>query len=241
MEHLDLEKYKKAWKDEHLFSEKRLTREQILDFMYGGSKSIATMYRKGLVVDISGKVILSVYIILMIILHPDEQVLIIDGLICLALLIGGIFYQGSTYSKIPRVVGRGRQVLDELNDRVQFYYDRYSRSVVVSAISAPVFVAMGMLSYYLVKYNHVPVRDAVDTIVTVIFISISFLFALLASLKQHRFHIRQLEESLEELENDSLTAARLGEYAKRRRRNLVLVALALLAGAVIFLLLIWNY
>jgi len=241
MENKDFEKFRTAWQSSSFQNESRLSEAAVLNYMRSGSKSILVMYRRGLVMDIFAKLLLSLYaLILLVGKHNDHQLNILSAVL-FGVGIAGSIYQGFIFRLVPGRDDAGQNIMEKLKLVISFYHRKYSFSVLVSGITAPLFVALGMITYYLVKYGGIPELQPEDFLVLSGFLLAAYMLAAIAGIIQHTFRIRQLEESLVELEQDTLTEGTIARQARRNLRRLIIAVIFIIAGLLALLMIIHQF
>ncbi len=230
---MDIEKYKAAWKSEQSFEKNTLSEADIQHFMKKRSKEINKLFKKGLLLDMVLKSTIGVsFIVLSVLLFSSMKVLVICSLMFAGIIIA-IFFQGSMLRKIPYVDYAADNLRKVLEDTINFYKNKYLRSLYVSALSNPLFIISGMLYYFYYKYGEVRPLEMDDYFVFGITIILGFLLGAYAQLKQHNFHIRQLELSLTEIDETTITELTIKRQKYKKRQLFLIFLLALICGFLI--------
>lgn len=241
MSNFDLEKYRNAWKNELSFNERKLTENEISNFMQSSSKSIVVLFKKGLVFDISFKIALLISLIFLFFLLQGQSawrfIVAFQGLIILA----GIFWQWKILHKIPSQTDKALNALDKLRKYIDFYYKYYISTIYIGALSVTFFFLIGSTYYLHIKYLEIPPFQTDDIIVWGIGLVLSFGFGAIVQLKQYNFHIKQLEESLKEIVENTISEQHIKENKNRNIRNQLLIGILLIIGLVLLILLILKF
>ena len=233
----DLEKFKSAWKNEKAFSETELGREDILKFMNSTSKDLSAKFRSGIVIDAALKVLIAVSLGSIILLMKSLMVILLVSALVFLIALSLVFHM-NVYKNIPGKMAE-KNMITLLKDYVSFYYTRYITSLLTAAFSSPLIFISGSLYYYYIKYGAFPELNTDDYIVMGIFTFAGFLISAISHIWNFNFHIRQLEENLIDIENDTISITSLERYWARRRKLVIIMSFVLIVG--IFLLLLFIY
>ena len=109
----------------------------------------------------------------------------------------------------------------------------------VSALSSTFVFLIGSLYYLYFKYGKIPPVAWDDLLVLGVGLVLSFAISAVAQVRQGNFQIRQLEERVEEIEAQTISTGSLAQQRRERRRNLILIGIALVVG--LFLLLCFLF
>ncbi|TNE62190.1 MAG: hypothetical protein EP344_05250 [Bacteroidetes bacterium] len=241
MAKIDLDKFKTAWQQGSPTAGPLLTDREIQTFMHATSKHILVRFRRGLVFDIGFKAVLLAFALVLAFLMPCTTGWLVFCAIVVLLLGGGIGWQLRTLRQIPRQDPGARSTLDLLRQYIAFYYRHYYRAMLVMAGSSVFFFLTGSLYYLYFKYGGIPPVHWDDLLVLGIGLVLSFSLSAVAQIWQGNFQIRQLEERVQEIGEQSLSADSLDTQRSKMLRNAVLIGIALIAGLLLFLYLIYQY
>lgn len=233
----NLDKYKNAWKNETGFEERKLSDKELARFMQASSKSLATFYKKGLLVDLILKSLLLLGGIYLWAISQNLPVYLLPS--TFMTLILGITVQSLILRKIPIV--SAMSLADKLRSHIDFFYRQYIFSIFIGALSGALLFLLGSLYYYFYKYQGVPRLETEDLMVLGIGLVLSFGMSALVQWKQGHFQIKQLEKSLQEIETDTFSERGIKRYGRNRRRNIWLMSLLALAGLILLILLVYQF
>jgi hypothetical protein len=132
--------------------------------------------------------------------------------------------------KIPYVDYAIDNLRKVLENTINFYKNKYHRSLYVGALSNPLFIISGLLYYFYFKYGEVRPLEMDDYFVFGITIILGFLLGAYAQLKQYNFHIRQLEHSLIEIDETTITDLTIKRQNDKKRQLFLIFLLALVCG-----------
>lgn len=237
MEHLDLTKYRLAWKGENSFHAEQLSAIEIHKFMKSASK-IVGHYKRALLFDIVFKGILLISFLVSIMLLKNQPIAVLASIFFSLMAVLGIIWQARVYKNIDNRIVADEPVKSVLNSSVDFYNGPYIKSILVSALSSTLFFLSGSLFYLYFKYGQIPTVEADDFIVLTLGIIMSYGISAYAQNKQNDFQITQLEMCLAEIKENTITPLCIERYKANRIKNMVKVGMALVIGVIILLYLI---
>lgn len=240
MNGINLEKYKRAWKNERSFYEKSLSENQISKFMQSSSKSVVMLFRKGLLFDIFFKIALIVSLVLLFFLLQGQNTWKLIVVFQALLVLAGIFRQKYILQKIPARLENAQNALYKLHEYIDFYYRYYINSIYIGALSVTFFFLTGSIYYLHFKYLEIPRFQIDDFIVFGIGSVLCFGLSAFSQLHQNKFHINQLEDSLKELEENTITEQYIEALKNRKIRNHILIGLIFILGLLLFFYLIFS-
>jgi hypothetical protein len=230
MENIDLEKYKSAWKEEKSFNKATLTDPEIRTYIMKRSKGLTGSFKAGLVLDIILKIVLGIsFIILMVLLRGKIG---ITGICTGSILILSylLWSDITTYHKIPGQEGYSGDIQNFLKSRIEFYREKFLKTVYVIALTNPFVFLSGMLYYFYFKYGGIRPLQFVDIIVFSVFCIAGFALGAFIQVKQYNFQVNQLEECLREFEENGINEAMVKRHKKQKRTILIIFIIALVAG-----------
>jgi hypothetical protein len=240
MKSIDLDIIKAAWGKESGFENKSLSKADIENFLSGKSKDVSLLFRKGLAFDIVLKSIIGASFLGIIILFKNEQSVILISLAILLVIIWTIRYQWLMIGKVPEAGIRDRTVRTTLENKINFYRQRYIKSLYVGGLSNSLLVLAGMIYYFYFKYGEVRPFQWDDYLVSGIAIILSFAIGVLAQIKQSSFQVKQLEGCLREIDEDAISTLTLRDQRNKKRRMILIFLLALLCGLLVLAILIFR-
>ena len=234
---MNLEKYKSAWRqhNQNISGTQKLTERDIMNFIEKQSIGISALFRKGLIIDsiLKSTVILS--FIFLIFMFQENMTVI--GFNLLLIVIAGILllFQFKYYREINAMEDLSGDLRDAIKNKIDYFNRKYVKAIYIGAFSNPLLVTSGMMYYFYHKYGQIRPLDTTDVFVLGSTVFISFVVAAFIQMKQHRFHINQLETCLHDLDEgaiDELTIKKL----KNKRLQLILISLIALMFGVLLLL-----
>jgi len=239
MENLDLNKYQLAWKNEKSFQAEKLSEIEIHNFMKSASK-IVGQYKRALLFDIVFKNILLVSFLVLIVLLKNQSIAILTISFFIFIAAFGIIWQIKVYKKVDKISIAKENLKDLLKASVHFYNGQYIKSIFVSALSSTLFFLGGSLFYLHLKYDQIPTFELDDFIVLTTGIILSYGLSAFSQVKQHNYQIRQLENCLVEIEENTINEVSIKKYKTNRIKNMVTIGIALIIGVILFLFLVFE-
>jgi hypothetical protein len=236
MEEINLEKYKSAWKSEKSFFEEKLSGHQIEKFMQKASKNLSGLFKKSLIMDMIIKTLLILSFGVLMVLYSEQNLILLLQSVFILLTILGIMVQIKTFKKIPDVKNAGQNIRTLLYSYIDFYAGKFTPALIISSFSSPLFFISGSFYYSYFKYGTIPPFQYDDYLVFGIFIVIGFLLSAFVQRRNFNFHLRQLEDSLAEIEQETINESKLKYYKKRNKQNLILYSIILVLGLLLLVL-----
>ncbi len=231
----NLDNIKTAWQQHnHQTINPSLTERDIMLYIEQQSSDISTLFRKGLITDVIIKSVLLISFMGLIKIYQN-QVPVMG--ISIALLVFSLLLLAIQYVFYRQVAGIEDPLQDTrtlLKNKIDYFYKKYTRAIVIAALTNPLLVLSGFLYYFYLKYGSVRPLDTIDIMVFGSAIALSFVISVAAQFYQYRFHVKQLEESLEELEQDTIDEQMIQTWKQKRVRLVLFAVLALVLGLMIF-------
>jgi len=239
MKSIDLDSLKAAWKIERSFEDPTLSEADIKAFLGGKSNDISRLFRKGLIFDIVLKSVIGISLIGIFFLFKANQSIILISSI-LMLILWSIRYQWLMIARIPETTASDPVIRTSLEIKVKFYHQHFRKSLYVGALSNSLFILSGMLYYFYFKYGEIRPFTWDDYLVFGITIIIGFAFGAYVQIAQHNYQIKQLEDCLQEIDEDSITALTLRDQQNKKRRLILICLLALICGLLLLAFFIFR-
>ena len=238
MEDFNLDKYKSAWQEEKHFQSPVLTGADIRGFMKRRSKNMLQQFKMGLVVDIAIKIILLLASGTLCLLYPFGSSAWLTGISVALLTLFGIGLQWKVYKQLPAQNQARKNLLHLLKTYVDFYKNIYIKTIFIAAITGPLVFINGALFYYYFKYGRIPSLSVMDFVILGTFLGLSYALSLIVQLNHNQFQLREYENCIKELEENSMTRVGINRYESMRKIILIAFGIALLIGLAIFIFLI---
>lgn len=236
MEEINLEKYKSVWKTEQSFFEEKLPREQIVKFMQLTSKNINGLFRKSLTIDIIIKIFLSFSFGLLCILYSNQNRILLINSVLILLTIFCILIQIKTYKKIPGVKNADQNLKMLLYSYINFYTKKFVLSLIITSLSSSLFFISGAFYYFFYKYGTIRSFQYEEYLVFGAIIVIGFLLSTFFQIRNFNFHVQQLENILDDIEQEKINEDKLKNYKKLNIRNLIIFSIILFIGLLFLIL-----
>ena len=239
MKGIDLDSIKAAWKIEKSFEDHKLSEADIQGFLSGKSKDISQLFRKGLIFDIVLKSIIGLSLIgLFFLLKASHTIILISSV--LMLILWAIRYQWLMISRIPKATASDPVIRNSLKNKVKFYHQHFRKSLYVGALSNSLFILSGMLYYFYFKYGEIRSFTWDDFLVFGVTIILGFALGAYVQIAQHNFQVKQLENCLEEIDEDTITTLTLMQQRAKKRRLTLIFLLALVCGLLLLAFFIFR-
>jgi hypothetical protein len=236
MEDINLEEYKSAWKTEKSFFEEKLSDDQIAKFMQKTSISIGGLFRKSIWIDIIIKTLLIFSFGVLVVLYVNQNLILIINSVFIVLTIFGIVVQIKTYKKIPFVKNTDQNIKTLLYSYIDFYSKIFAPSLIISSFSSSLFFISGAFYYFYYTYGTIRSFQYDDYLVFGTLVVISFVLSAFVQIKNFNFHIRQLENNLSDIEQETINESQLKHYKKLNNRNLIFYSVILFIGLLLLVL-----
>lgn len=230
MKTTDIDSLKSAWKNEQGFENKTLSQSDIEKFLQRKSKDITRLFKAGLSFDVVLKSILGASLVGIIFLFSDKQQMIIAISAILGLILWAIWFQLKMYKHIPQSAVSDSVIRTSLDSKIQFYHQRYVKSLYIGALSNSLVFVSGSLYYFYFKYGEIRPMDLVDYLVFGTAIIIAFVLGAVVQIAQHNFQVRQLESCLQEIDEDGISELSLKEQRNKKLRLFFIALIALVCG-----------
>jgi hypothetical protein len=235
MEELDI---KGIWKSaaHNASNEKKYSLAEIQSYRTKKSKQIHRSSKAGILFDIIYKAIACVeYVYLLLVLeyqYPYQIIIpIIIAGVCLLIAVELGFL------KKLNQIDDSDSIIDNLRNQYKYLKSTYRKFILVSSLSNPVFITGAFFLYFYFKYNEIRMESPLIDPVLYIFIVISFLIPLAAQYPVYKNQLRDLKESIDDL-NDGETASEIISDSENRRKIIIIISSVLIiAGILIFLIL----
>ena len=230
MKSLDLDSLKSVWKNERSFEDRKLSEADIELYLSKRSKDIGNLFKTGLVIDIVLKGIIGLSFLGIILLFKEDPTLVILGSVIFLGIVWAIRYQWLMITKIPPTGIEEPVVRTTLEEKINFYHQKYIKSLYVGAVSNALIILAGILYYFYFKYGEIRPFQWDDYLVFSATILIGFALGAYVQIAQHRFQIKQLESCLQEIDEDLISTLTLREQRNKKRRLVLVFVLALVCG-----------
>ena len=240
IENTYLDKYRETWKKQTSFADPEFTDADLKLFLKGRSLRINQIFKTGIAFDIVLKVILSLASAGLLFLYSGNTGVTVLSSCLIAVIFIMIGYQAGIYRKIPQRLSDTDSIRITLEKKINFYRKSYIKSIYTGSLSNPVLLISGSLYYFYYKYGEIRQLDVDDLLVLGTLVLISFILSAYVQIWYHNFHIRQIEECLEQIDEETLTDSAM--RIQKRRRIIILISsiLALILGILILIFIILH-
>ncbi|MCW8925596.1 MAG: hypothetical protein OQJ84_05010 [Xanthomonadales bacterium] len=229
MNEFNLEKYRSAWNGGAIELNESLTADEIRSLLNKESLTISQLFHRGLALDLVIKSIFLPALAMLLVLFSDGTTIQWVNTCVLAIVAFLAFFQWKTLQAIPGPGVLSNTLRDYLADITHFYRHRYIWAVCVNALTAPLVFYTGSQYYTYLKYGGLRPLDTTDLAVFGLFLLLAFGIGLAAHMWQFRFHIRELESCLHDMDALTVALKQAGKRAfQRQQSRLVAITLAFL-------------
>lgn len=232
-----LEKFKQSWKNgiDKILTDQSISEIEIKNYLNMRSKNITRLYKKGIWTDIGLKGLIFASFSVLVILYLGNFKIILFNTVLIASCLLLIFFQRKILKSVKKMEQAIVNLKQSLSDNITFFNKKYIRSVFIAALSSPLIFISGMMYYFYYKYGYIRPLDATDFVVLGIAVILAFIISFLSQLYQFKFHINQLEECLNDLTEEKITAQTLKRQKAKRLLLLSATVLALTFGLLLLL------
>lgn len=242
MNEINMDNYKKVWSKESNspFFNQHLSDDEIKKFIHQQSKDISSLFNKGIIFDLILKSIYVLAFICLAYLFKQDQWIMAFNIFMAIISSYFILFQVKIKKQLPSIDTKIDDLNSLLQTKIDFFNKTYIKAIYIGALSGPLVFLSGMMFYFYFKYEEIRSFDIEDCIVLSFGIIISYVLGIFAQLKQHRFQIKQLEECLKELDNNSISNVSIRKQKNRRIRLFIIALLFIIAGLLLFSSLVWR-
>ena len=218
--------------------EKRYSLEEIQSYRRKRSKAASKSSRIGLLFDLGYKSIIMIGLIFLTLIlnHQFPYQIVVASLIAITCVL--IFAEIRFLKKLNKIKDSD-PVIDNLKEKLNYFKSTHKKFIFTSALSNPILFVAGMFFYDHFKYGSIQTRAISDDFVIYIFLALSFFISLIGQWPFYKNQIKELEESIVDLD-DIQTASEKIDAAKRRRRWFIIISSILVLLGVLLLLIIFN-
>ena len=202
------------------------------------SRQVSKSSRAGILFDIFYKIVTAAeFIYLLIFLNASAwQIIIACLLAALCILIAVEL----GFLKKFNLISDNDPVIDNLKKKYGFLKITYKKFIFYSALSNPFFVTGGFFLYFYFKYNEIKMGTPFEDPVLYLFILISFIISLAAQWFPYKSQLKDLKESIEDLDDDKIAGVKIEEAVRRRKKIIIISSILLLAGVLFLLILLFG-
>lgn len=234
MKELDL---KQIWNNfgEKKPEEKRYSLEDIYTYRRKRSKSASRASRLGILFDIGYKsTVLVMLIVLILILDYQYPFQIIIALL-IAVTCALIFLE-SRYLKKLTEIKETESVIENLKEKLKYLKTTFKKFIFVGGLSNPLLFIAGMFLYDHFKYGAVQARTPSDDLILYIMLVFSYLLSVFGQWPFYKNHVKELQESIDTLDDVKIASIKIEEARKRRIRFIIVSSILALIGILLLLI-----
>lgn len=237
MEETDLKNmWKKAGGNESKI--KKYSLSDIESYRTKKSRQVSKSSRGGILFDIFYKIAAAAeYIYLLIFLNSFTWQIIIT---CLLAALCVLIVVELGFLKKFNLISESDSIIGNLQKKYDYLKTTYRKFIFYSALSNPFFVAGGFFLYYYFKYGEIKMGTPFEDPVLYVFIIISFIISLAAQWFPYKSQLKDLKESIENLDDDKIAGVKIEEAVRRRKKIIIISSILLLAGILFLLMLVFG-
>ncbi len=236
MEEFDI---KNIWKTagENKSKMKKYSLEDIQSYRKKQSKKISRSSRFGILFDIFYKCtsIAGLIYLLIFLNYQYPYKIVISLLLVISFIL--VFVEFGFLKKL-NLITEGDSVIENLRKKLHFFKTTYKKFVFISALSSPLFVVAGFFLYYYFKYNEIKMGTPFEDPVLYLFPVIAYLISLFGQWPAYKNQLRELNESIEDIEDTQTVSIKIEEAKKRRKKFIIISSILILIGVLIFLIIL---
>ena len=236
MEPIDVKQiWKSAQKDELL--NKRYSLEDIHKYRKYKSHQTSKSIRRAIIFDILYKsVVMMELLYLLIFLDYQFPYQIIVGLLMLV-AISLVFVEMNFLKKL-KLIKETDSVIEIIRRKLDYLSNTYNKFIFISAFTNPLFVLAGFFLYFHFKYNEIRLETPSEDPVLYLILLVAFALSFFAQQPVYRMQRKELQESINEIDDVEFASVKIEESKQRRRYLIAAFTLLILAGILILLYLI---
>lgn len=240
MENNGFERFSKAWKKsgEADSTKKLYSVEDVKLFKMKKSKDFSRVLNNSIIFDFVQKAILIVAMLFLIWFYRIETGLII-AFIGLIVLSGYLIYSELIIKrKLDHINEYDLKLSEVIGRKVQFFRQYFPTLRWMLAFTNALLVWVGSLFYFYSRYGFYRIEDIIDIAVAVMMVVFAFGGSFLIYSVQFRFNVKELEQSLNILQEDATASEALLALKKKSIRMTIAKILAFVIGLALFVYLL---
>lgn len=237
-------KLKDMWnKAENLIGSSEYDSSNIERFLSGKSHSTAQMIKKMIYMDLVMKSVVIIALLVDMVLYAGTtniMAVCIGGMVLLAVLM---YYQLKMLKRFAEIADHGQTTRDKLVSMLAYLKTRFNSTLISMSITYLFVFISGSLAYFYVVYGQVRPLDWIDIVVFMTFILIGLGFNFFTFRAQVQYHIKHLETSLSDLNENNLAVVSeiIEQQRKQDRINKLVLMLILAIGFTVFAVMLKKF
>ncbi len=234
---MDLDELKQTWKKVNQNQSVYYSTDQINSFRKSRSKDFSNWIRSSIRTDIFLKTLIALSFLVLAFLFRQQ---VISQIVFVAIsIISGIliYFERPHYLKIRDLENNQDTLQNSLISKLNFLKSYYFKIQFLVGLTNPLLVASGASYYMYFKYQEIRPMDFEDILVFSVVLIVAFLFTIPTTAGLYGFHLKNIQNSLANLENDEHWAHEIKRY-KKSRLIIGIVFISLLILGIISLIVI---
>ena len=218
---------------------KRYSLNDIQVYRKKKSQQLSKTGSRAIYFDIVFKSLIAFALAYLVVFQVTESVYkpIISILISITVLLLGMNF--IFLKKLKKIKGTDA-IMDNLKNKLHYFETTYRNFIINSSFSNPLFVLTGFLFYFQFKYGEIRMETPWNDPVPYLFLLVAFIISFGAQWTNYKNEVRELTETIRDLDDEKLAAIKIEEYRKRRKRNLFIYSVLLLVGILILLFFLFG-
>jgi len=212
----------------------RYSLSEIQDYRKNKSHQMSTSGSRAIWFDIVFKGLIAAALLFLLVFQVTQPVYhqIIVVLISVTVLLLGLNF---SYIKKLRAVKETDAIMENLKNKLHYFKTTFRNFIINSSLSNPLFVLTGFFFYYQFKYHEIRMELPWNDPILYLFLLLAFIISFGAQWANYRSQVKELAETIEDLDNESLASMKIAERRIKKRRNVIMYTILILLGLLIFL------
>lgn len=234
----------KLWEDagQALNDQQQLNKKNMETILNKNSSEFSSNLVRLLKMDAVFKAVMILGFVIIAAFNLSNLLVMVTALICIILGTIGIRQERVLIEGIDELKTYKGNIRDYLRKDVEFYKSNVLRYPLILSISIFLFYILGSLIYHAFRYTTIrPVEDIEDALVLMAFLLVAFVFSFAVYYPYFHSRIKHVNALIKDIDDGDKVNAHLNLERSRKRRNTILVAIAIVIGIAALLALIITF
>ncbi len=201
------------------------------------SQKTSKSNRLDILFDIGFKFIITIELVfLLVFLNNQVSYKLIIGMLVLATFL--LIMAELSFIKKLQLIRETDSVINNLKKKLNFLKTSYRKFILISALSSPLFVFSGFMLYYFFKYGEIQLESPIADPVMYGFLVVAFIISYFSQNPHYKVQLKELEESIEEMDDEKTASIIIQETKRRHKKNLIVFSILILLGFILLALLL---
>jgi len=234
MENNGFDRFSEAWikRTSTGDSQKIYSENDIKNIKMKTSKSFSKSVKTSIVFDLVFKGLLIVGMILLAWFYRTNPVVLIAIVLLIGLSALFIKKENGIQKSLHKIDDYSKEVSEVIKMKLAFYKQSFTPLKLMMAYTNALFVWVGSMFYFYLKYGYYKMEDFGDLFVTTLMVMLAFSISYFALTWQIKNGVMELEESLNDLNEEQADLLHMQLHRKRKQK----IVMAVMAAIGIFLL-----